>query len=70
MLRVSKLMSLTGTAASITSLTGMAASMRLLNTTSAALGGKANSAAEAKDDDSFELLPPGCSVADPAYGLK
>jgi len=28
-------------------------------------------AAKAKeDDDSFELLPPGCSMVDPTYALK
>ena len=25
---------------------------------------------EAEDDDSFELLPPGCSMVDPTYGIK
>lgn len=23
-----------------------------------------------EDDDSFELLPPGCSMVDPTYGIK
>lgn len=25
---------------------------------------------KAADDDSFELLPPGCSMVDPTYGLR
>lgn len=27
-------------------------------------------AAAADDDDTFELLPPGCSMVDPTYELK
>jgi hypothetical protein len=45
-----------------------ASSVRQLSSTPTAMRGEAPQSRPAEDD--FELLPPGCSMTDPTYGLE